>query len=149
MSMTYAQGRDEILTTFKTAWDAGVESAGILVIYPDAKNQVPQGNDANNDPLSWARVSVEHVAGFQSTLAGEDGNKIFTRLGLLTVQIFTPRGGGLSLGDSLYKIVVDAFEGKRTANGAWFKNVRINEIGPSGEWWQTNVIVEFEYDELK
>ena len=149
MSLTFTAARDEILTVFKTAWDAGADTAGKVVIYPDAKNQVPKTNDADSNPNLWARVSVIHDTGGQATLGGI-GNRLFRREGSVTVQVFTPIGTGLSIADRVYKIVVDAFEGKTSASGnVWFRNVRVNEIGPEGSWFQTNIIIDFEYDERK
>lgn len=149
MSLTFTQARDEILTVFKTAWDAGIETTGKVVIYPDAKNQVPKTNDADSNPNLWARVSVVHDTGRQATLGGI-GNRLFQREGSVTVQVFTPIGTGLSIADKVYKIVVDAFEGKTSASGnVWFRNVRVNEIGPEGTWFQANIIADFEYDEQK
>lgn len=149
MSLTFAQARDEILTLFKTAWDAGAESAGKTVIYPDAKNTVPETNDGNGDPDVWARVSVVHTTGEQATLSNHLGQQRFQRNGIFTAQVFSPIGTGLSIGDNLYKIVVDAFEGKASPGGVWFTNVSVNEIGPEGSWFQTNITADFEYDEQK
>jgi hypothetical protein len=92
---------------------------------------------------------VQHANSAQATLADESSKKVFTRNGVLTVQIFTVYGIGLTKSDALVKIVQDAFEGKATLNGIWFRNVRASEIGQDGEWHQTNVLVEFIYDEVK
>lgn len=145
-NLTFAEARDEIHTLFKTAWDAGVETAGQAVLYADSKTQVPKTDDADSNPDLWARITVAHTGGFQATLGG---NKCFARFGLVTVQVFTALGTGLSIGDNVYKIVVDSYEGKTTPGGVWFRNVSVNEIGPEGEWYQTNIIAEFEYEEQK
>jgi hypothetical protein len=145
-NLTFAEARDEIHTLFKTAWDLGAETAGQAVLYADSKTQVPKTDDTDSNPDLWARITVQHTGGNQGTLGG---NKCFNRFGLVTVQVFTPSGTGLSLGDNVYKIVVDAYEGKTTPGGVWFRNVSVNEIGPEGEWYQTNIIAEFEYEEQK
>lgn len=50
----------------------------------------------------------------------------------------------------LAQCVSDAFEGIRTRNDIWFRNVRIREIGSSRKvWFQTNVLADFEYTEVK
>lgn len=142
MSLTISEARDEILTFFKTAWDAGGSSNGLPVIYDDTKQDVP------SDASAWARVSVRHTAFNQATLQGET-TKRWERTGFVFVQLFTKYGNGLSLSDPLSIICLNAFEGKKTSNGVWFRNVRSNEIGQSGDWHQTNVIAEFIYDEIK
>jgi len=145
-NLTFTEARDEIHTLFKTAWDAGAETAGKVVLYADSKTQVPKTDDADDNPDLWAKITIQHNGGSQATLGG---NRCFNRFGVVTVQIFTPLGTGLSLGDNVYKIVVDAYEGKTTPGGVWFRNVAVNEVGPEGEWYQTNIIADFEYEEQK
>ena len=74
-----------------------------------------------------------------------------TRLGLVSVQSFSPlsEGGGLSLAQKSAIIARDTFEGVGTASGIWFRNVRIQEIGATGTWYQMNIIADFEYDEIR
>lgn len=147
--LTFDSARDEILGLFKTDWDANTPAAN--------GGQVPTvrwpGVDAGSPPPSdgpWARIVVRHATSRQSTF-GETGNRRFTRPGLVTVQVFTPltAGGGLSLAEKLAIIARNAFEGRGTASGIWFRNVRIQEIGEDGTWYQMNVLAEFQYDELR
>lgn len=139
LSLTYTQARDEILTLLKAAWDPTTYP----MIYDDLKGSVPTTS------TPWARATLKHFTGNQSTLANDVGNRRFSRSGNLTVQIFTESGKGLSLSDTLAKIVTDAFEGQTSPSGIWFRNVRYNEAVADGNWYQVNVIVDFEYDELK
>lgn len=140
--------RDAIIDHFKAAWDAMDLEVGESipeVIYDDAENEIPDGRD------SWVRVSVRHAAGAQATLGGVGGRR-FRKTGDVTVYVFTPVGGGLTRNDALAKVAVDAFEGESTggAGGAIvFRNVRSQEIGRDGAWFQTNVIADFEYDGIK
>jgi len=139
MSLTYQQARDEIFDLFKAAWD----TTGYPAHYEEVKKQRSQ----NEEP--WSVVTLNHASGFQATLSGADGSRTFARLGFLTVQIFTPNGKGLQDAYDLAKVVSDAFEGISTPGGVWFRNVRLNEVGRDGEFFQLNVIVEFRYDEVK
>lgn len=136
MSLTYAQARDEILTLFRTAWLASGSSAAIPLKYDDVSSDPPA------DP-SWARVTVRHNTGGNDAI----GNRLRLRTGVVTVQIFTTFGEGLASADVLGKVAVDAFHGKATSGGAWFRNVRLNEVGQDGKWFQTNVLADFEYNE--
>lgn len=141
MSLTLAQARDDILTVFKTAWDT--------TSYPAMYDDV-DGDDIPTDTSSpWARITVKHDKGQQTALCGADGSKRFTRTGVIIIQIFTPSGEGLSSSDTSVKIIQDAFEGKKSTNGVWFRDVDYKEIGPSGDYYQVNVIIQFEYDEIK
>jgi len=142
MTATFAEANNEILATFKAAWDA----TGYPVAYENVKSaaDVPPAT-----ATPWARVNVRHTFGTQATLANVSGVRRWRRDGLVNVQIFIPLGEGLSEGYSLAKIVVDAFEGVATTSAVWFRNVRVNEIGSDGEWYQVSVLVDFTYDELK
>ena len=144
MPLTMQQARDEVGAKVKAAVDAVV---GLVAIWDDTKASPPSGDDA--DPQPWVRVLIRHVDGFQSSLVGEAGNRRFTRLGLLTMQLFTPFGGGLAENDSIASALRAAVEGVSTPNGVWFRNARVAEVGQDGPWFQTNVLAEFEYDELR
>jgi hypothetical protein len=144
MTVTRTEARDEILAQFKTVWDAGPESTGVLVRYPDAPNDPP------STQVSWARVTVQHnPTGGQATLSGAQGKRRYRRFGLVTVQIFTIFGQGLVLADRLSETAQVAFEGVSTPGGVIFRSVNAVEIGRSKEWFQTNVVAQFEYDEVK
>ncbi len=139
MSATFDVANDEILAFFKTAWDG----TGLLALYQNVAGAKPTAQ------LAWARVTLQHGPGGQTALTGATGKNRFDRTGILTVQIFIPNGQGLSQGFILGKIMADAFEGKATASQVWFRNVIVTPIGPSDEWFQLNVTVEFSYDEIK
>jgi len=141
MTATYAQATDDILGVFKTAWD----TTGWDAVYTNVAT--PQKPPTGSDP--WARVTLQHVTGNQASLTGGLGTARYSRAGILTIQIFTPAGEGLLEAHNLAKIITDAFEGTATANGVWFRNARVNEIGPDGDWYQVNVLIDFTYDEVK
>ncbi|MCP4897717.1 MAG: hypothetical protein GY906_12155 [bacterium] len=142
MSADITQARDEILAVFKTAWDAGAESAGLTVLYWDlAQDPPPTG--------AWARVTVRHSDGNQATLSNSVGQRRFRHEGTVFVQIFTPLDEGLTLADALTSIVKYAFEGEVTSPGrVIFRRVRVNEVGRDGQWFQVNVLADFEYDDI-
>lgn len=137
MSYTYEEAYDLMMTLFKTAWDG----TGHRAFYENIEN------DRETDDTAFAHVSISHASGFQATLGGT-GSRIFRRTGVITIMIYTQAGKGLQESHQLAKVAADAFEGQSTG-GIWFRNVRINEIGREGAFYQTNVIVEFEYDETK
>jgi len=141
---TLTAARDAILTQFKTVWDTQASPIA-KVLWQDSDDEVPKGTE------SWARVTVVHNQGRQATLVGQTGNRRFRRFGLVTVQVFTPIDDGLTKNDILAKLAIDAFEGQTAGGGdrVEFRNVRSNEVGPDGTWFQTNVFAEFEYDEIK
>jgi hypothetical protein len=143
MSLTRKEAIDEICTVFKTAWDT--TGHGDRVKYDNVgKTSVPP---SGQDP--WVRVVIRHGTSAQGSLAGEVGTRRFRRTGLITAQVMEVKGQGLSGATDLPKIVQDAFEGVSTPGGVWFRDVAINEIGPDGDFFLTNVVAFFEYDEIK
>lgn len=139
-SLTYAQATDEIADLFKDAWDAGAGGAPLLYRDVDA--------DEPTAPL-WARLSVTHFHGQQSSLSNHIGQRVFDRRGVVTVQLFGLAGSGLSTVHPLVMLAVDAFEGKSTAGAVWFRNVRAIEGPSEDKWVEVNVLADFEYSQIK
>lgn len=135
MSLTITQARDEILALFMTAWNAQVTVPPVF--YWDITHDPPVQD-------AWARIIVQHITGQNDGIT----NRRFSRTGVVTVQIFTRFGAGLSQNDTLTKIAADAFQGKATPGGAWFRNVRLREIGQDGQWFHSQVLADFEYTEV-
>ena len=162
---TFNEANDEILTVFRDVWQPRV------AIYENVEGTKPP-----DETVSWARPIVRHFTGNQDSLIGglvrgkpptvtvalgvtakpvvpidrkKKNVRRYRHDGLFTAQIFVPIGKGLMEGYELAKLVSDAFEGTDTPSGVWFQNVRIREIGPDGEWFQINVLADFEYTEVK
>ena len=145
MSLTYEAAQNEILALFKAKWDLGSPSQGVLVVWPDEDEAV-----ARADATPYVVVELEHVAGRQGSLAGATGDIRWERRGLVRVCIYTLAGRGLLQNTRLGMVAVDAFEGKTTPGGVWFRNVRYSEApGRDGKWQQGNVVAEFTYDQFK
>lgn len=130
---------DEMLALFKTAWD----TTGNLAVYENVRGAVPTAQNA------WARPVIRHDPSGNQSLTGALNKTNYVRTGRMVVSLFIPNGNGLSLGRSLGKTVADAFEGKSTDSGVWFRSVRTVEVGPDAEWYMFNVGIEFTYDETK
>lgn len=148
--------RAEIYALFQTAWLADALSDGVPVLYEGKKATVPTDAESGEpvDAPSWARVSLRHntdqTGGTQASAGGDaNGTRVYDREGVVSVQIFTTPGKGLRLADNLGSIAQKAFQGKTTSpGGIWFRHVRIVEVGASGDWYQTNVLAEFVYQEV-
>lgn len=143
MPSAFVTARDEIQGLFKEAWDDISPTPPTVQWEGVAVAGSPGADEA------FARVYVRHTAAEQSALSNEAGVRKWRRIGIITVQIFTPLlgPGGLNPGADYAIVARDAFQGKATASGVWFRNVRINEIGARDAWFQFNVIAEFEYEE--
>lgn len=139
---------DEILGAFRTAWEAnaGAFNGGTPpeVRYDGVGDPGPPDSD---DP--WARVQIRHLTGTQASLAGADAKRRFERAGIITIQVFWPLSqAALSNARSLADVAREAFEGKATVSHVWFRNVRVQEVGADGSWYQVNILADFEYDEF-
>lgn len=139
MTLTITQARDEMSALFKAAWDP----TGHAVIWDDI------GQPVENDRSPWARFTIRHADAGQATLANHGGQRRYRRMGTIFVQLFAPTGEGLSTLDEMAIEAMRAFEGKSTAGGVWFRDVRLREVGVDGNWQQANVMADFEYDEVR
>ena len=143
MTANYTTAVNEIQTLLKAAWD----TTGFPLKYQNVKGAA---DPPPSTTTPWARSTIQHTPGGQVSLSGGVGGaKRWQKNGFLTVQIFVPAGEGLSEAYALAKTVEDAFAGVETPSAVWFRNPRINEVGPDGEWYQVNFVVDFTYDEIK
>jgi hypothetical protein len=140
--MNRTEAKDDLLGHFLTGWNL-IPSPVPPVAYDD--NKAPPTAD------EWARVSTIFGNLDQQTFAGT-GNRRFNRSGILTVQVFTSFARTTDKSgraDIIVQRVIDTFEGERTAGGIWFRGVTDSDVGKDGAWWQTNVTVRFEYQQIK
>lgn len=114
--------------------------------WPNTKFTKPDATD------TWARWSITHGAGGQATLAGATGRSRFNKGGAVHIEVFTPLGEGLKVAYDAAQIAVNAYEGKRTPSGVWFRNVRIDDNGQGrggdSGWWCSVVVAEYEYQNI-
>lgn len=144
MTATVEQARDEMNGLLKAAFDVASLPPDFTLFYDDLKDE-----KATAKLSSWARVSVRHFAGGQSTISRSNGISRYTRTGTLYVNLFAAPGDGLRVLDPLVKIVQDAYEGKTTPSQVWFKKGRVRELGIVKGWYQINFLIDFTYDEIK
>lgn len=136
-STTLDEAVQAILNLFVTNW-------GTTTPY-----QIENENFKPPSTGSWVRVWLRHGPSAQVTL-GQVGNRKFERDGSVLVNVFTNVGAGRGAGDALAKQVRAIFEGKRiTDTTIRFFQVPIQEAAPDGKWYQTNVIADFRYTEVK
>lgn len=151
MSATYTTAVNEMLGLFKVAWDAGAGAFNGGTVPEVRWDGIGEQGPPSGEP-PWARASVRHTADAgQSSLSNVTGARRFTKRGTIAIQIFYPLksggGPGGNLG-GLAQVAKAAYEGKATESNVWFRAVRIQEVGPDGPWYNTNVLADFEYDEL-
>jgi hypothetical protein len=140
MSLTFEQAADDILSMLKNTIDDN--DINLKLYYENTRDE------KTTDMSPWAPVILRTAGSSGPTLGGK-GHRAFTRFGVMIVTVNTPSASGLSSSYALAKVVADIYEGESSPNGVWFRNVRINELGRFGAFYQTNVLVDFEYHETK
>lgn len=143
MTSTVGNARDEIYALWQEALNGATLPAGFKTFWDDTKDE----NSKERSP--WARISVRHTAGGQSSISGGLGKRRYSRTGTVYVNLFAEPGDGLRVLDPLVKIALDAFEGKATPSQVWFTKSRVREQGILKGWYQINVLFDFNYDEVK
>lgn len=144
MTATKAEAYDDLCALIVAKW--GVTGPIDFEDQPKDPNGPPIP-PVDNTP--WLRVSLRLSDGKQVTLSNEIGNRRFRRFGIFMVQVFSPMGTSLSAAQTNTTIVVDALEGMATPHDVLIRNVRENEVGSDGHWFQSNVYADVEYDAVK
>lgn len=142
MTTTVAEARSIMLNIFKTKWSE-LQSPAYWVEYESTAGQPPTSRKP------WARVTLRHRDGPQASLTGAEGEcRRYSQFGTIYVQLFGPMGSGMK---ELYRLaggVQTAYNQARRLP-VIFRNVRIQEAGPSTLWDQINVVIDFVYDKVE
>lgn len=136
--MTYDEARDEMLGIFSAAW----APTGFPARYPD----IPEDKDFPNSV--WARVTIRHGQGGQSSLAGDVGKIRWRNQGTIFVSVFAPVGDGLVAAYTNAQVVASAYR-KAKGRCVWFRNQRIRELGQDGAFSHVQFSAEFQYDHME
>ena len=144
---TYEQALADMFGLFNTAWTAG--TTAIVGYVPPVRWPGIEQPTAPDRSKFWARVSQKTSNETQSTLRNGDNGQRYTNRGTLYVQIFCPvsLSGSLKNGRKLAELARDAYRGKHSVNGVWFRNARILEMPTEQDWFALTVQVDYIYDE--
>lgn len=96
---------------------------------------------------NWVRLSVRHNDSEQESL-GPPGSRKYRRIGQIVLQLFAPVDDGLEPLDTMVRQGRTIFEGVRFSEIRTFDAVA-TEIGSDGDYFQTNLDVDFDYEEQK
>ncbi|MBD4209907.1 hypothetical protein GUH47_28885 [Xanthomonas citri pv. citri] len=107
--------------------------------------------DGKNPAKSYAEIYMRSAIGLQASLANHDGVRRWEDAGTLWIMCFgsDTKGEGLEISELIATIASEAYQGVSTENCAWFRNVRKINVGSSGGWYHINVLVDYEYDEVR
>lgn len=147
---TTPSARDEVFGLFRVKWETDTPALNggvpIPVQWPGVDTEAPP---AANEP--YAAIFLRLSESGQTTF-GNTGQRRFTRHGFVTVQCFAPLSMGnnaSTLAESSAIIARDAFEGIGTDSGIWFYRARVEDVGATETWYQFNMVVSFQFDEMR
>ena len=144
---TYEQAINDMFGLFLTAWNAGsTATAGYI---PEVRWPGVEVATSPDRSKYWARVSQKTSFEQQSTLRNGDNGQRYTTRGTLYVQVFCPISisGSLANGRKLAELARNAYRGKHSVNGVWFRNAKIMEMPTESDWYALTVQVDYLYDE--
>lgn len=142
----YTGAKEEMYKLFYDAWIAN--SASIVGYIPEVRLQGTSYELEPDVSKFWVRWSRQTVEEGQETLRNGINGQCYRNEGVIFVQLFCPTTARtISLGEELAVIAQNAYRGKKTAGGVWFRNVRIKELEPEAKWFKFNIIAEYEYSE--
>ena len=126
-------------------WQAAVDE----IQYPLVFDNEPDRGTERKD--GYIQVSVRHGGSVQNT-TGEVGSRLFSRVGLIFCNIWTPLDENLEGIDKLAEILRSSIEGK-TLEGegltVWTFACSVEEQGPVNGFYMTVVETPFRYDVRK
>ena len=99
-------------------------------------------------PAPWVRLSVIFNDGAQTSL-GRVGNRKFQKSGFVNVQVFTPVNKGTDRNDDIAQSVSAFLDGVDLGHGLWLYNGSIKTIGDKDDYYQQNVVVEFNFEDIR
>lgn len=149
MTCTYSQARDDIFGLLLAAWMASD------ILDPMPEPRWPGVDQSVLPPSSdyWLTVAVTNVVEKQSTLrngVAPDAHQRYTAKGLVEIELFSP----MSVGDALEKSILlaevarNAYRGKHSDNGVWFRDCTIAELPSFRDWYRISIVAKYEYDEI-
>lgn len=134
---TFIEVRNAIIKRFRASFSA-------VPMALDNQNFDPPTPSAT---IKWVRLSVQFVGGRQDSF-GKSGNRKFLKSGLLSIQVFTAIDEATNVNDTLCQQVQDLFEGVRI-DDIWFYDGGIRFSGAENEWFQQNVVFDFDFEDVK
>lgn len=125
--------RTTIQSAFDTAWASETPITWNNVRY-------------DSDNSEFVRFTVKFDDGWQASLGGIT-NRLFRLSGFVFVQIFTDLNENPKRGDELAQIAYDHFV--TPLAGIRYFNPKLKDVGSDGNYYQQNIVVEFQVDQQK
>jgi hypothetical protein len=148
MIATHEQATNEMNTMLMEAWQNHADTYGIPVVWGNVAAPKQGAADPFGNPKPYLRVETIHEASRTASLRGPAGSRSeYTGSLVALLHIQADKGSVHAL--PLISVAADAFTGTKSPGGVWFRNPRINSIGPQGTWYVTALTVTFIYDLIR
>jgi hypothetical protein len=151
MTATRALARDDIMAMFLAAWNANTPA--ICTTVPPIIWQGFEPSAPLPASFYWVRIAINTMVENQTTLCstvGTEGQNRYTASGIVVIQLFCPRSiaGSYQTGGLLAQVARNAFRGKESPNGVWFRNATVKDVSPEDAYWRFNMTCNFVYDDI-
>jgi hypothetical protein len=144
MSVTLEEARDEVLGRV----EATLYNIDAL-IRPTLLFEGVHAQPSGSEEGSWAWASFKVLAGAQESMGGVGGTSLWRTTGSLVIEVYTSALRGLLSSDRICQAFRDGFRGYTSPGGVWFRNHRIENVGISGSFYRSDVVIDFEYSERR
>lgn len=150
MILDPAVARNSMAKMMLDAWAAADWAAYGIASAPRIEWQGRGGDQQQSPELPYAIWNARHSDESQAGMSDERGNQLWEPIGLIVVQCKGPliNGDGFEVAERMAIIARNAYRGKQTPDCIWFRNARIEEVGPDAGWFLFNAYIEFEYNEV-
>lgn len=151
MTATYDEAVDQIYELFTTGVTA--KAAAIIGYVPEIR-YLDDGKPGEPDRTKvWVRISPQPVTREQASLSNDvfvKGNKMYTSGGLVFIQIFFPKSyqNAAAVSRKFGQMIVQIFNGTSTEGCVWFRNTRVYPLPSEELFYRSNVVTEYQHDEI-
>lgn len=135
--MSFGTVRNAINAAFNTAW-----ASATPIAWPNVEFTKPDS--------AWVRITVD---GNVSDQAAFGDGVLHRNSGLIFIQVFIPDNQGPSSADTYAQNAADALQYKRIDHVSGGRPIRTwgatqRTVGNDNGWFQVNVTIPFDYDEV-
>lgn len=136
-TITASEANDIMLSTVQELF-----GEQYTILYENKGGVIPTAEDS-----IWMKPFVRHSGSRQTSLADHLGKARYDVWGVLFIQLFFPLGKGLETPYNVSEELAQLL--RKYKSQVWFRNVKWEEIGPDGKFYQFKLTAQFEYTQVR
>ena len=144
-----SQALDEMFTMLKDAWEQSYLTLEIPIVWGNVAHNIQGAPDLFGNQTPFLHVQALHSSGRTASLRGSRGQKHEKSGTLIAAYRFPEGGGGNADALDVIGIIEEAFMGKRSPNGVWFRNTQTSDVGTDRTWYVMTMTTNFLYDLIR